>query len=225
MIFIYHHLGLGDHIVCNGLVRHLYNKFNNVSLFCYHHNLNNLKYMYRDLLNLNLIPMSSDNEIEWFIKNKKIDVLKIGFSKMGEFSNNNSFDEAFYKIANVPFNVRYDEFYIERDTERELFVYNEMNPSNEKYIFIHDDPNRGFNIDNQKYRKDLRVIRNDNRFNIFEMMRIYENAEEIHFMESSISALINSYTMKNPKLFLHKYIRNYDVFGHTKSRNNIIIVE
>ena len=50
------------------------------------------------------------------------------------------------------------------------------------------------------------------------MLKIYEKSEEIHFMESSISALINSYEFKNVNLFLHKYVRNYDHFGHTKSK-------
>ena len=53
---------------------------------------------------------------------------------------------------------------------------------------------------------------------------VYENAEEKHFMESSISALLNSFIIKDVKLFLHKYVRNYDDFGYTKSKNNIIII-
>lgn len=225
MKYIYHHLGLGDHIVCNGLVRHLYKKRGNVTLFCYHHNLKNLQYMYRDLENLTLQPMGSDYEILTFIQNNNIDVDKIGFDKMGNHYHTGSFDEAFYKIANIPFSVRFDEFFLKRDEEIENIVYNKLNPNNEKYIFVHDDSDRGFSIDNSKYRHDLKIIKNDKQFNIFEMLKIYEKSEEIHFMESSISALINSYEFKNVNLFLHKYVRNYDHFGHTKSKNNINIIE
>ena len=46
MIYIYHHLGLGDHIICNGLVRFLQKKHNQVSLFCYQHNIENVSFMY-----------------------------------------------------------------------------------------------------------------------------------------------------------------------------------
>jgi hypothetical protein len=181
--------------------------------------------MYRDLDKLTLIPMNSDFEIVRYIENNNIDAIKIGFEKMGQFFHENSFDEAFYKIANLPFNIRYDKFFIQREEIIENKVYNELNPNNEQYIFVHDDSDRGFSIDSSKHRQDLKVIKNDKRFNIFEMLKIYENAEEIHFMESSISALINSLVLTKPKLFLHKYVRNYDHFGHTKSKNNINIIE
>jgi len=225
MIYIYHHLGLGDHIVCNGLVRYLYEKYSHVILFCYHHNLKNLQYMYRDLKNLTLYPMNSDNEINNFINTNGISVYKIGFEKMGQFYNDNTFDKAFYDIAGLEFNVRYDKFFLLRNVERENMVYHELNPNNEKYIFVHDDPSRGFSINPEKHRGDLKIIKNDKRFNIFEMMKIYENAEEIHFMESSISALLNSYEIKNVKLFLHRYVREYDDFGHSQSINNIQIID
>jgi hypothetical protein len=224
MIYIYHHLGLGDHIVCNGLVRYLYKEHGYVTLFCYNHNLKNLQYMYRDLENLTLLPMGSDNEIMNFINLNKIKFYKIGFEKMGKFYHNNTFDKAFYDIVGLDFNIRYDNFFLKRDDEIESLVYNQLNPNNEKYIFVHDDPSRGFSINPEKHRSDLKIIKNDKRFNIFEMMKIYENAEEIHFMESSISALLNSFIIKDVKLFLHKYVRNYDNFGYTKSKNNIIII-
>ena len=225
MIYVYHHLGLGDHIVCNGLVRHLCKEHGNVSLFCYKHNEANLKYMYRDNPNITLVPMNSDNEIDNFLNTINAPFVKIGFNKMGDFYNGHSFDEAFYKIADLPFSVRYDEFYLQRDDELETFVYNELNPNNEKYIFIQDDESRGFKIDENKFRQDLKIIRNDKRFNIFEMIKIYENAEEIHFMESSISALVNSLLLPKVKIHMHKYIRNYDHFGYSKSRNNIIMID
>ena len=224
MVYIYHHLGLGDHIVCNGLVRYLYKQYKQVTLFCYEHNLSNLHYMYRDLENLNLYPANSDYEIQNFINSNNIHVIKVGFEKMRDFYHTGSFDEAFYKIINLSFDIRFDEFHISRDYDNENKVYNELNKDNEKYIFVHDDLSRGFSINKDKYRSDLKIINNDKRFNIFEMMKIYENAEEIHLMESSISALINSYSFKN-KIFMHKYVRKYDDFGYTKSKNNIIIIE
>jgi len=225
MIYIYHHLGLGDHIVCNGLVRHIYEQHDHVTLFCYHHNLKNLQYMYRDLDNLILKPMSSDGEIMNFIITTGIPVIRIGFERMSQFYHNNTFDKAFYDIAGLDFNIRYDKFYLKRDSNTEDLVYNELNPNNEKYIFVHDDPSRGFSINSEKHRSDLKIIKNDKRFNIFEMIKIYENAEEIHFMESSISALLNSYVLKDSKLFLHRYVRGYDNFGHSQSRNNIQIID
>ena len=50
-VYIYHHLGLGDHFHCNGVVRFLckekYNK-SNVKLFAKKKYLEMIQFMYRD---------------------------------------------------------------------------------------------------------------------------------------------------------------------------------
>lgn len=47
-LYIYHHLGLGDHIICNGIVRH-YSKLNDrIYLFVKPDNRNNLKIVSSD---------------------------------------------------------------------------------------------------------------------------------------------------------------------------------
>ena len=40
-MIIYHHLGIGDHIICNGLVRNFYKKHECIDLFCYNYNEKN----------------------------------------------------------------------------------------------------------------------------------------------------------------------------------------
>lgn len=227
MKYIYHHLGLGDHIVCNAIVRITCSENINVTLFCYHHNFKSLKFMFGDINNLTILPFHSDGEILNYIQSNNLhnQTLKIGFEKMGKYYHTHSFDEAFYQIANIPFSLRFEKFHVERNLEIEQYVYTQLNPTNEDYIFVHDDTDRGFSINQSKYRQDLKVIQNDKRFNIFEMLKIYENAKGVHFMESSISALLNSLPLPNIKFFLHKYVRNYDNFGHTKSINKIEIIE
>ena len=48
-IYLHHHLGLGDHIVCTGLVRKIVsdNKGRCVTLAVKHHNLKSVKSLYR----------------------------------------------------------------------------------------------------------------------------------------------------------------------------------
>jgi hypothetical protein len=55
MKYIYHHLGLGDHIICNGLVRSLINPNEEYKMFVKSHNLDSVSFMYRDLNNLSLL--------------------------------------------------------------------------------------------------------------------------------------------------------------------------
>ena len=70
MIYIYQHLGLGDHIICNGLVRNLIKSDNQYSMFVYSHNYESVKFMYRDLNNLSFIK-STDIEAKNIIKENK----------------------------------------------------------------------------------------------------------------------------------------------------------
>ena len=48
MKYIYHHLGLGDHIICNGIVRHFKEIHKTVTVFCRPNYFTNVEYMYRD---------------------------------------------------------------------------------------------------------------------------------------------------------------------------------
>lgn len=218
-------MGLGDHIICNGLVRHLQKKNSEVTIFCYNHNYENVKQMFSDNPNISIITVSSDHEVTQYIKSKNIHsskYLRIGFEKMHSLSSSMKFDQVFYQIAGIDFQVRFDEFYIERNKELEEIVYNELNPHNEPYIFLHEDVKRNFLIDRSKIPTNYKIIENDPKYNIFHMLKVFENAEEIHLMQSSIKDLINSIKMDRPKIFLHNYVRNYGEELNSVGLNKII---
>ena len=57
-LVIYHHLGIGDSIACNGLVRHILKKNNKkilIYLICKDIFFKTIRFMYRD--EKNIIPM------------------------------------------------------------------------------------------------------------------------------------------------------------------------
>jgi len=216
MKYIYHHLGLGDHIICNGLVRHYQKKYDNVTVFCKPQNFNNIVYMYRDNKNINVLNIGEDNDVKNYIQKEKInnDVIKVGFEHLigGE-----TFDECFYIGKSLSFNLRFEEFYIKRDLELEKKILLTLNPKNEKYIFTH-------NVNPNKLRKDLKIIENPTDYCIFNLLSLIENAEEIHLMESSLKCLVNSYKIENPKFFYHQYVRGYTEFHNTKGLNKFEII-
>ena len=86
MKYIYHHLGLGDHIICNGMVRHYKEIYGKVTVFCKPHNYENVKYMYRDDEDITVLPVGEDWDVNVYIFENKIskDVIKIGFDKIIE---------------------------------------------------------------------------------------------------------------------------------------------
>lgn len=222
MKYIHHHLGFGDHIICNGMIRHFYEKYGEISLFCYEHNLENVLYMYRDLDNLTVLAVQSDAEAFQHVFDNNLDCIRIGFSELFKFMPKFTFDEAFYKIAGLDFSVRFDKFYFERNYIQEQEVLNELNPSGEKYIFVHDDGDRGFSIDLNKINSKFKIIKNDKRFKIFDYLKLLENAEEIHFMQSSFKELICSFKMETPILYQHNYVRNYGPELNTSGLNQFV---
>lgn len=215
MKYIYHHLGLGDHIICNGLVRYYREIYSIITVFCKPHNFANVDYMYRDDENIIILPIGEDSDVLNYIKINKIeqDVIKIGFENMGAGS---TFDEAFYSGQHIPFDYRFSKFHFLRNYEKENEVFNNVNPENEDYIFIHG------NIDRNKIRKDLKIIDNPIEFGIFDIIKIIENATEVHLMESSIRCLVNSLKIDKPAFYYHTYVRGYSSYLNSKGINKFI---
>lgn len=226
--YIYHHLGLGDHIICNGMVRHFCKKYDNIVLFCYSHYYENVSYMYRDLKNLEIFNFDNEYDIVNFIDNNesvKSSLIKTGFDNLNGCLDRMTFDEAFYHLAGIDFKIRFDEFYFERNLDRENEVCDALNPNDEKYIFILDDPNRGYSIDMKKITSDYKIIRNDYKFKMFDYIKLLENAEEIHMMQTGFLDLVNSYKMNKPKIYRHNYVRNYPNSIHSKGINEVIGID
>jgi len=226
--YIHHHLGLGDHIICNGMVRHLCKYNDNVVLFCYSHYRKNVEYMYSDLENLEIFDFATEQEIVNFTQRNhsvKTNLIKPGFDDLDACLDRMTFDEAFYYLAGLDFSVRFDEFYIPRDLEREKEVCETLNPENEKYIFVLDDPKRGYNVDMNKVSSEYKIITNDYRFLMFDYISLLENAEEIHMMQTGFLDLVNCYKMDKPKIYRHNYVRNYPDAIHSKGLNDVIGVD
>ena len=61
-LIIYHHLGLGDHLICNGLVNYLSLNFNKVFLPVKKRNFNNVSYLYKENNKIHLFKVSNEEE-------------------------------------------------------------------------------------------------------------------------------------------------------------------
>jgi hypothetical protein len=184
--------------------------------------------MYRDLNNLEIFNFDTEEEAIRFVENNstiKNNLIKPGFENLDSCLNRMTFDEAFYHLAGLGFQIRFDEFYLERDMDKEDEVCRTLNPDNEKYIFVLDDPKRGYNINMEKVTDEYKVIRNDYQFGMFDYIKLLENAEEIHMMQTGFLDLVNSYEMNKPKIYRHNYVRNYPAAIHSKGLNEVIGID
>jgi hypothetical protein len=217
-IAIYHHLGMGDSIECNGMVRHYTEKHDVVDIFSKDNYYESCKFMYRDSDKIRINKVDGKNEyveVQKFLKSYDGDVLIPGhqnyFKNLAFFSSlNYGPGRSFYDIAGIPWKYRNEKFYFERDLEQEKRVLGKLNPNGEKFVFVHDDMRRGFVID---LKSEYKIIKNDPTESFFNMLGVLEAAEEVHCMSSSFFCLIDCLDrkIKIKNKFLHKSIRNVNL--------------
>jgi hypothetical protein len=132
--------------------------------------------------------------------------------------------EFFYDQVQMPYEVRINYFHVERDPDEEERVLKKLNPSGEPFMFVHDDPARGFSVD-RKYilNEDLKEVQNDISENAFHFLKVLEEAQEIHCMESSFKSLIDLYAQTD-KLFYHDF-RNHPLGNYTNKKWEVIRYE
>lgn len=231
VLYIHHHLGLGDHIDMNGLVRFYLSAkgYNKVNLFVKSTYYDMISYMYSDDDRIELIkidPQLNENlqVFDYMQKIKDGKLLRIGFENYPhgkEIIENKNCWEYFYEQAKIPYEVKTNCFYIERNEEEEDRVFFKLNQNNEPYIFVHDDPEKGFVLDTSHLlNKNLKILKNDKNENLFYFIKILENAEEIHCMESSFKSLIEIYA-RTEKLFFHDF-RGHPLGNRTNKKWRII---
>jgi hypothetical protein len=217
MKYIYHHLGLGDHIICNGLVRSLISPEEKYLMFVKPHNLTSIKFMYRDIPNLDFI-IGDDDFVQNFIKQKLIPQEELIIAGFYRHPNAKSFDESFYLQNNLHFKSRWDDFFVQRDIKKENDLFDYFNIKNDKYIFIHDDESRNYVIDESIFNKyNLKIIRPIKGVtdNIFDYCKIIQNSVESHFIDSSFRLMCDSLNLKTNHIYYHINMK-----GNIKRNNN-----
>ena len=229
-IFIYHHLGLGDHFHCNGVVRFLLKKkYKNkqVNLFAKKKYKKMIEFMYRDLENLKIIPVSNNEKLEFQnIKSivKKDDILeKIGFDYFEQNKDSKkTIDMIFYKQYKINYSNKKKLTYWKRDKKLEDKLFKKLIKSS-NYIFIHDDPKRNFYIPNPKSISKYQIIRNSYKYQIFDYSKILENAKEVHVMESSIRCMMEHLNTNKVKLYLYNFTNGpWKSIPYYDKYNNIV---
>ncbi len=215
-VYIHQHLGLGDHIICNGLIRNLYKIHDKINLFACQQHFESISFMFRDLPNLNVISIPgvyNDNYVADNYNNQQI--IKIGFDNVQRLitQHNCSWDESFYIQFNIPFNLRWDDFFIKRDINSEKLLYKKLNPKNEKFILIHSTGSDNIDrIDYSKINSNLLKIEVKKGItnNVFDYLKLIEYADEIHCISSFFNVLCDSVETSG-KIYFHDTIKKRNI--------------
>ena len=158
-ILVHTRCGLGDQIICNGLINHWSeNKF--IYLAARPPTIKTLECLYKDNPNVEIRPIGSrylglehDNEIATLSQEVQAesigicthDISLIRYQECMYESNMMKFmNGELYDWAHVPFEYRFSKFRLPNEIPRRQEIYNKLKP-NKKYALISDRGSSGLN--------------------------------------------------------------------------------
>jgi len=201
------HYGFGDYVMCYGLVKELA-KTEDINLFAIRHcadlHIENIKRLFKSIQNVNIITAKT-----YFYKN----IVYIGYEKFfdalehgGRLQN----QRFFYKQAGVPLKLLWSNFYFERDLKKEKEIYYDRLglKDNEEFVFLHDDPFRGFEI-KREHVIDAKIIRliDYQDISILDSLYLVEKSTQFHVMNTGLLAFVDQMKIKHKSLNYHRYVR------------------
>lgn len=226
---VYHHLGLGDHIHCNGIINYILNnyKINELIIFCKYKNYLNVYEIYKDYEQVCLIAVDDTNEfnsVYEFIKTNNLQCLCIGhdaykdsMNELEKINGESWCDQIFYNQLKIPYINRYELFKYDRNIKKEIKYFNSLEVKPLEYVFIHQYPERNFDkflIERKLNKKfDLPIVYNDPNVKIFDLGYTIENAKEFYCLESSLRCYVEHLDCKNVDLYL--YTGYCDIYSAT----------
>ncbi len=224
--FVYHHLGMGDHLTCSGLIRTLLGRpgFSSIRLFTKECNATNVRFLYRDEPRVGIVPLEisrddPQDEVETVLAAAPAgeEVIRIGHdhydrvaAEAGGYIQN---DQVFYRQFGVPYEYRFDRFFFVRDKKAETTVLERLGLIGIPYIFVDCDASRGrpvpSSVFSAKRSASTKIVYNDVSIPLLHMGALLEGADEIHVSESAIRCLVEGsiFDMRKPKLFLEGNLR------------------
>lgn len=205
-IIIHHHLGLGDFIICNGLINYLSTKIKKLILPVKNSLNSQISFLYSKNKNINIMPIK--NEIEIYKTGKQ--VLRVGFEK-----NNGKFNSSFYHQLNLPFSVSFEYFDLPIDNQKSSILHQHLKDYfkvNNEYRLVHNESSQGtVDITFENKLPTIYVNKESDLFkNIFHYTNVIENAKEIHCIDSSFLHLVERIPT-NAKLFFHAKKQNNQI--------------
>ena len=213
-VFILPHQGLGDLLICNGIFREYAKIKSKVFVAVKKSNAHQVKVMLQDVGNIYLWVFPNHIEAIIFRLMNLLALLNFEVIKLGHYGNNfippgTRFDKSFYDQAGLLPDLRWDNFIISRNKEKEQLLYSRL-VTNQPYIFLHEDQIRGMVINRNLITTKINIVEpliQGDEFTVFDYLKIIENATEIHVIESSFAHLIESVGIQGSK-FAHRYARS-----------------
>ena len=191
-VLVMFHLGLGDMLVSNALIRHMCSRHKDVVAVVKKPYMQSALFLWSDLDNLSLYPVTGHRDtvpLDVFTS-LGFTCLVLGDNGATPWRKSLDWTRDLYSQAGVPSNIIRRGFVLQRDRNREQAMYEHLIADNEgPYVFVHDDPSRGFVIEssrlpNRKVVHPGRIEDEDPSTCLFDYCKVIECAEEVHVIDS-----------------------------------------
>ena len=207
-IIIYPHLGLGDMIICNGLVNKLSNYFSKINLIVDKKFHKQAEYLYSlnsdvQIVSENPIEVNNlDDFVNDFAVDKKLKVLRVSQIKSGK-----PFYHEFYKSVKLSYKYSYKEFNLPEEAKLQDELKNHLieayNVDPLDYVIVHrDSSNKSYDLNIENLNKIYVEEKTDLFKNIFLYKDLIRDAKEIHCINSSFLHLVDRVDT-DAKLYYH----------------------
>lgn len=197
-IIFLHYNGLGDYLICNGLVNTLANLVNKIHLpipECYSDTLN---FLYKENPKIKLFYADvklNDAQLNKYANENNLKIISkcynYGFNRI-------SFQEDLYKSMNIPYSARYEKFHYPLNPQSYDFF---LKQNLKDYIFVHNE--FAWTKQNLKIKTNYPIFYPDIKLttNLFDYIDVIKNAKEIHCVDSCFYHLIENMLLDLPKYY------------------------
>lgn len=199
--------GLGDSLICMGLVKQLAKK-NPDKIFYYAcitpKNYHTISWILNKVQNVYPILVSGGKESRQLSGFLNCQHISIG----ADYVDLKRFDASYYEQLNIPFSYRWELGQI-KPGPRSIELFNKLNPKKEKYILICNtaSSNRSYELKIDIPTKEYKLINvNPATNNLCDWVDLMNCASEIHTIDTSFIHLVESHfygAQSLPGLFFH----------------------
>jgi len=166
--------------------------------------------IYREKYQLQNVYLSSDDKLligyhDHLRKDKYVNK----FHLMMKSDKHHNFVRGFYKAYDIGYQNRFDGFVFERDYNRENEMYNQIIGLNTEYVLVHDTEDLPIELNNTILKINLNKISDT----FFDMIKVIENAREIHVIDSVWGVFIYLLDVK------YRLCQNIKVYVYLKRKH------
>ena len=222
-IIFAHPIGLGDHLICNGLVNYFSEQYEKLYLPVKEEYIPTIKHLYQDNNKVTLIPITMwigwnyPGSIDKFFELYNCPIIKVDVLSEYRSIYNVQWYEWFYTQFGLSYKHRYDLFKLPNDLTNSYKLYEMLGLIGKKYKVIHNNSSRNvelpFNFPKHSEELQSVVINPYITTDFLDWTEILLNAEEIHVSSSSAFCMVDSiqHNIKG-RIFYHDIIDTGDLY-------------